>query len=316
MTRFLLEHDEWVVKIDRPARAARRDGAKTDNLDAVRAAREAFAREHLAAPRARGDREALRVLLTARQGAVVGRTKAIGSSKPCSVEAPQRLRDQLRRGSTDEQLERCARLRTLPGHSIEHRATVRAIRATARRALFLEAEAAEHETEIEQLVMVICPTLLDRPGVGAITAAQFIVSPSHLKRIRSVSAFAALAVPRRSLPAVNKPSATGSTGPQTDSSTEPPRRRPVQAVTQRIYKGPLGSAAQKVNPPARLNGASNRSIARESISRQRSLRSSPAQTPHPSRFGDRSFRCRQDVPKPNHPRPRAPALGAVGPASS
>jgi transposase len=193
LTTFLLEHGEWVVEIDRPARPARRDGAKTDDLDAVRAAREALARQHLAAPRARGDREALRVLLTARQGAVVGRTKAIGQLKAMIVNAPQSLRDQLRRGTTDEQLERCARLRTLPSHSIEHRATVRAIRATARRALFLEAEAAEHETEIEQLIMAICSTLLDRPGVGAITAAQFIVSWSHPKRIRSESAFAALA---------------------------------------------------------------------------------------------------------------------------
>lgn len=193
LTTFLLEHGEWVVEIDRPSRPARRDGAKTDDLDAVRAAREALAREHLAAPRARGNREAIRVLLTARQGAVVGRTKAIGQLKAMIVNAPQSLRDQLRRGSTDEQLERCARLRTLPSHSVEHRATVRAIRSTARRALFLEAEAAEHETEIEQLVMGICPPLLDRPGVGAITAAQFIVSWSHSKRIRSEAAFAALA---------------------------------------------------------------------------------------------------------------------------
>lgn len=193
LTTFLLEQGEWVVEIDRPARPARRNGAKNDELDAVRAAREALSREHLAAPRARGDREALRVLLTARQAAVVGRTKAIAQLKAMIINAPQALRDQLRRGTTDEQLERCARLRTIPSHTVEHRATVRAIRATARRALFLEAEAVEHETEIEQLVMAICPLLLDLPGVGAITAAQFIVSWSHAGRIRNEAAFAALA---------------------------------------------------------------------------------------------------------------------------
>lgn len=62
LTTFLLERGEWVVEIDRPSRPARRNGAKSDELDAVRAAREALSREHLAAPRARGDREALRVL--------------------------------------------------------------------------------------------------------------------------------------------------------------------------------------------------------------------------------------------------------------
>jgi transposase len=171
LTTFLLERGEWVVEIDRPTRPARRNGAKTDELDAVRAAREALSREHLAAPRARGDREAMRVLMAARQGAVVARTKAIGQLKDLIVNAPQALREQLRRGTTDQQLDRCARLRTLPTHSVEHRATVRAIRAVARRALFLEAEAAEHETELEQLVTAACPELLDLPGVGAITAA-------------------------------------------------------------------------------------------------------------------------------------------------
>src|SRR3954451_15807844 len=138
LTTHLLERGERVVEIDRPARPARRDGAKSDDLDAVRAAREALAREHLAAPRARGDREAMRVLLTTREGAIIARTKAIGQLKALIVNAPQALRDQLRRGTTDEQLNRCARLRTLPSHSVEHRATVRAIRATARRALMLE----------------------------------------------------------------------------------------------------------------------------------------------------------------------------------
>jgi len=192
LTTSLLEHGEWVVEIDRPARPARRDGAKSDDLDAVRAAREALSRDHLAAPRSRGDREALRVLVSARQGAVVSRTKAIGQLKALIVNAAQPLRDQLRRGTTDEQLQRCARLRTSPSQSIEHRATVRAIRGTARRALMLEAEASEYETEIEQLVVRICPTLLARPGIGTITAAQFLISWSHPGRIRSEAAFASL----------------------------------------------------------------------------------------------------------------------------
>jgi transposase len=193
LTTFLLERAEWVVEIDRPARPARRNGAKNDDLDAIRAAREALSREHLAAPRARGDREAMRVLLAARAGAVIARTKAIGQLKALIVGAPESLREQLRHGRTDDQLDRCSRLRTLPTHSIEHRATIRAIRATAQRALFLEAEAAEHETELEHLVMNACPQLLDLPGVGAITAAQFLISWSHSRRIRNEAAFAALA---------------------------------------------------------------------------------------------------------------------------
>ena len=51
------------------------------------------------------------------------------------VSVPAPLRDQLRRRSTDEQLARCARLRTGAAQSVEHRATVVAIRAAARWAL-------------------------------------------------------------------------------------------------------------------------------------------------------------------------------------
>src|SRR3954470_15666580 len=51
LTRFLLAQGEWVVEVDRPKRPARRNGAKSDELDAIRAAREG---------RGRGDREPVR----------------------------------------------------------------------------------------------------------------------------------------------------------------------------------------------------------------------------------------------------------------
>ncbi len=193
LTTYLLEKGEWVVEIDRPARRASRSGAKTDTLDAVRAAREALSREHLAQPRQRGDREAMRVLLTTRAGTVVARTKAICQLKALIVGAPESLREQLRRGTTDQQLDRCARLRTLPAHSVEHRCTVRALRTCARQALFLEAQAADLETELEQLVTAAAPQLLKLPGVGVITATQLLLSWSHAGRLRNEAAFAALA---------------------------------------------------------------------------------------------------------------------------
>ena len=58
LTTYLLEQGEWVIEVDRPARTARRNGAKSDELDAARAAREALSRDHLAQPRRRGVREA------------------------------------------------------------------------------------------------------------------------------------------------------------------------------------------------------------------------------------------------------------------
>jgi transposase len=192
-TTFLLEREEWVVEVDRPARLSRRDGAKSDEIDAVRAAREALSRSHLAQPRCRGDREAIRVLLITRQGAVVSRTRAICHLKSLLVTAPQGLRDQLRRWPDYELVARCSRLRTCPSKSVEHNWTVWAIRSTARRVLVLEAEANDLETQLEELVKRHSPKLLAEPGVGVITAGQIICSWSHPGRIRSEAAFAALA---------------------------------------------------------------------------------------------------------------------------
>jgi transposase len=193
LTTFLLEKGEWVVEMDRPARLARRDGAKSDDIDAVRAAREALARQHLAQPRRRGTREAIRVLLKTRQGAVVSKTRAICHLKSLVVTAPQGLREQLRRWPDYDLVARCARLRTGSAQSAEHRATIVALRSTARRVLALEAEAHDLETQLEELVKAEAPKVLEEPGVGIVTAAQILCSWSHAGRIRSEAAFAALA---------------------------------------------------------------------------------------------------------------------------
>lgn len=192
-TTCLLEQGEWVVEIDRPARPARRNGAKSDELDATRAAREALARDHLAQPRRRGTREAIRVLLRTRQGAVVSRSRAICHLKALVVTAPEGVRHQLRHLATDALLARCARLRTTAAQSLEHRATIVALRMTARRALSLEAEAADLESQIEVLVTSWAPELVAEPGVGVLTAAEVLLAWSHAGRLRSEAAFAAMA---------------------------------------------------------------------------------------------------------------------------
>ncbi len=193
LTTFLLEQQEWVVEIDRPARPARRNGAKSDELDAVRAAREALARDHLAQPRRRGVREAIRVLHRTRQGAVAARTRAICHVKALVVTAPEPLRHQLYKLETDELVARCARLRTTPAQSVEHRATIIALRAAARRVQMLQAEADDLESQIEVLVQALAPQLLEEPGVGSLSAAELVCAWSHRGRLRSEAAFAALA---------------------------------------------------------------------------------------------------------------------------
>jgi hypothetical protein len=93
---FLQQHGEQVLEVGRPKRPASRSGAKSDALDAVRAAREALGQDHLATPRRRGEREALRVLLTTRRCATLARVAAIGQLKALLVGAPEELRAELR----------------------------------------------------------------------------------------------------------------------------------------------------------------------------------------------------------------------------
>src|SRR5215213_7657999 len=100
LTRFLHAHHEQVVELDRPKRAARRHGAKSDPLDATRAAREALGRDQLAQPRAAGHRAALQVRLTARRSAVQATGDAQRQLHALVTAAPEPLRGRLRNMAT------------------------------------------------------------------------------------------------------------------------------------------------------------------------------------------------------------------------
>jgi hypothetical protein len=93
LAAFLAREGELVLEVDRPRRPARRDRGKSDELDAIRAAREALTREHLAQPRQRGEREALRVLLVTRDSAVRSKRAAITLMKGLLVSATPGLRE-------------------------------------------------------------------------------------------------------------------------------------------------------------------------------------------------------------------------------
>ena len=193
LASFLADQGEWVVEVDRPKRPRGRNGAKSDPLDAIRAGREALSREHLACPRQRGHREALRVLQLTRSGAVKVAADARRQLKALLVIAPQPLRQALRGGTWLVQARACAALQAEPAASVEERATMRALRLTAARALAAHAEAEALEKELRALVKAMAPVLLVQPGVGPITAAQVLISWSHPGRLRSEAAFAMLA---------------------------------------------------------------------------------------------------------------------------
>ncbi len=193
LTTALLGRQERVIEVDRPKRPARRAGAKSDDIDAVRAAREVLSGDRAGEPRCRGQREAIRVLLTTRAQAIEFRTRAIAALHALVVSAPDGLREQLRELTLGRLLDTCAALRGSTRQNAEEFATAMAMRATARRALACEREAAELEVQLEALVRQVVPALLEEVGIGPVVAAQVIVSWSHRGRVRSEAAFAQLA---------------------------------------------------------------------------------------------------------------------------
>ena len=194
LARFLAEHGERVLEVDRPARNDQRTQAKSDELDAIRAARTVLGRERHAEPRSGGVREALRALATTRAGAIEARTAALNQLRALIVSAPEALREELRGQRAAALLARCLRLRPHPRQPAELRATILALRGCARRVRAAERRGQRSSSARSPChVAAIAPQLLAEPGVGPITAAQILLSWSHPGRITRESRFARLA---------------------------------------------------------------------------------------------------------------------------
>jgi transposase len=192
LTRYLSDRGEWVLEVGR-LRRERRSGGKTDALDAIRAARAVLAQRWPASPRASGDREALRALMAARDGAVNAKRAGLCQLRDLLVTTPEPLRTELRPLTRTRLLQRLAATRPDRQPDPELRGVVLALRSIARRLLQLTSEEQKLAREIETLTRRLAPQLLDQPGVGPLLAAQLLLSWSHRGRIRSEAAFARLA---------------------------------------------------------------------------------------------------------------------------
>lgn len=193
LARYLADRGELVIELDRPNRPARRNGAKSDPLDAVRAGREALAREHLAQPRAAGERAALAVLMAARRSAVDASTVAQRQLHALVVAAPETLRDRFRHQSTPVMITTATRLRVHGAWDVETTAYATVLRDLGRRIKAMQTEAADHEKTIIAIIKSWRPDLLDEQGVGPIVAATLLCAWSHAGRVRDEAAFANLA---------------------------------------------------------------------------------------------------------------------------
>ncbi|GEL96196.1 IS110 family transposase [Cellulomonas composti] len=193
LARHLVAAGEQVIELDRPARAPRRHGAKSDSLDAARAAREALGRSHLAQVKSDGPRAQLAALMAARRSAVEAATLAQRQLHALVIAAPETLRAMFRGQSTTAMTTTATRLRTRASWDAHTVTTATVLRALARRTTALQREARDHEHAMATIVRAWRPDLLEQPGIGTIVAAQVLICWSHPGRIRSEAAFAMLA---------------------------------------------------------------------------------------------------------------------------
>jgi transposase len=193
LSRHLLAMSEIVIELDRPKRAARRNGAKSDPLDAIRAAREAMARPRLGTPRTGGERQALSVLLAARRSAINASTEAQQQVFSLVIAAPEPIRVRFRGQKLAAMLTTAANLRVHASWDTETTNTVVALRTLARRAHAMLKEARELQKAMVAIIRSWRPDLLEEFGVGPIVAATVLCAWSHPGRVHSEAAFAMLA---------------------------------------------------------------------------------------------------------------------------
>jgi transposase len=193
LARYLQQQGERVLEVERPSRQGSRGRLKSDPLDAERAARAVIAGQAGSEPRQHGEREALRALLVAREGAVVAATAAINELRALLLTAPAPLRERLAGLPPAALVAACQALRPERCTQPATAGLELALRSLGERVAQLRCEARALARELERRLRRLYPQLLSLYGVGPISAATLVISWSHPGRLRSEAAFARLA---------------------------------------------------------------------------------------------------------------------------
>lgn len=183
-----------VVEAARMDTRANRGVGKSDPLDAHRIAAAVLPLDtgQLRHPRKDdGVRAALRVLVTAREHMATERTRAINALVALVRAAV--LDIDARRPLSSMQMAEIARWRTRDEDLATATARAEAVRL-ATRVVDLDDELAANQRHMTDLVRQSrAAALLDKPGIGPVTAATTLVVWSHAGRVRNEAGFAALA---------------------------------------------------------------------------------------------------------------------------
>ena len=193
LTRHLHAEGVKVIEVDRPNRQKRRRRGKSDTQDAISAARAAQSGDSCGEAKTRdGNVESMRVLRVARSSARKARTQCLNQMRSIISTAPEPVRAELRHLNVYRLIERASAYR--PGHKRDVTSLTKvSLRMLARRAAALEAEIADIDAILEQLVNETAPELIARPGIGVDSASTLLVAAGdNPGRLRSEATFAHL----------------------------------------------------------------------------------------------------------------------------
>jgi transposase len=165
LARHLRGQGLVVIEVDRPNRQERRRNGKSDELDAIEAARAALSgRASGIAKSADGDVEAIRALLVARRSGRNVRVKYLNQIRHLVFTAPDELRERLRDVATDQLAAIAAALRPTVGSDTVVYATKLAIATLGRRILALDADGRRLDDALDALVRRRAPRLDASPA--------------------------------------------------------------------------------------------------------------------------------------------------------
>jgi transposase len=196
LTRYLREHGIVVVEVNQPHAHTRRRRGKSDPIDAEMAARLWLAGKATTVPKQTdGIVEAIRLLRVARASAVKARSATMVQLSELIITAPQELREQLSQRKTIRgKAALCRRLRPNAGELDRPvQAAKLALRSLARRIDALDAEIADFDAQLEQLVRTTAPRTTQLLGISTGHAGQLLVTAGqNIERLHGDGAFAAL----------------------------------------------------------------------------------------------------------------------------
>ena len=243
LTRFLDRQRRAGVR-GRPAAQAAALGREDGRARRGPGRSSVLAQERPAMPRSNGEREALRALMAAREGAVNAKRAGLCQLRDLLVTTPEPLRAELRPLTQARLLARLAATRPERRQDPELRGALLALRSVARRIQQLIVEERELAREIETADRASSHRSCSTSPASGRSSPPRSCSPGHTKagsaaRPRSPASPAS----PRSPPPPAKRSATDSTAAATDNSTEPCTRSssPARRITpahDRLHRTP------------------------------------------------------------------------------